>query len=385
MPRIVTLSLLVLLLASAGHAAPNQVKRKPSTVRTLKGRLNGLRDRRSMLKVTLVKTRSQTKAVKKTLVVVDNRLQSVQKGLLDTRRRLVAARRSQTEAANRAEEASRDLENARLRARQRLRALGKGGTANVLAAFVTSGSVGDLTSRQDAMARIARRDHEIFVRVKETRRVLTLRKEERDASVSHVKVLERRERDQQSRLRVYRAQKGQQLVGLGREAERLESRLRQFDADEREIQRLIALANRPRPRRPGYPSRSTLIGRFLRPVNGPITSGFGMRFHPILHRSRLHAGVDFGAPIGTPVHAAGPGVVVAATRMSGFGNVIILDHGGGISTVYAHLSRIGVRSGAKVSRGRTIGAVGMTGLATGPHLHWEVHVGARAINPMTRL
>lgn len=109
-----------------------------------------------------------------------------------------------------------------------------------------------------------------------------------------------------------------------------------------------------------------------------------MRFHPILHRYRLHAGVDFGAPIGTPVRCAGPGEVVAATCMRGFGNVVIVDHGGGISTVYAHLSRIGVRPGQKIGQGQVLGAVGMTGLATGPHLHWEVHVGGRAVDPLGR-
>ena len=386
MPRVATLLLLIALLATGVHAGPTrQERKKPATVRSLKGRLSGVRDGKSTLRAKLARTRTQAKSVRKTIVAVDVRLQTVQAGLLDTRRSLVLARRNQANAAQGAAKANLDLEAARVSARKRLRALGKQGTANVLAAFVTSQSVGDLASQRDRMTRIARRDHEIFARVKETRRILDLRKKERDAAVRRVTSLEVRERGQQAQLRGIRVRKGQELVGLGQEAARLESRLRQFDADEREIQRLIAIANRPRPRpRRGHKPLTAYIGRFTRPVDGPITSGFGMRFHPILRRSRLHAGVDFGASTGTPVHAAAPGEVVAATRMRGFGNVVIIDHGGGISTVYAHLSRIRVASGARVARGKTIGAVGMTGLATGPHLHWEFHVGARAVNPMGR-
>ena len=368
MPRIATLLLLVASLASLAQAGPT--KAKSASVHALKGRLSGVRDRKSTLRAKLVQTRTQVKTVKRTIVVVDDGLQSVRASLAETHRELVVARRAQGVAAKAVLEATEEMEISRTRARLRLRALGKQGTANVLAAFVTAQSAGDLASRQDVMARIARRDHEIFARVKETRRRLAARKKARDAAMARVSLLESREKGQQARLREFRARKGQELADLGQEAAGLESRLRQFDEDEREIQRLIAIANRPRPR-PGRKPPTAFIGRFMRPVDGPVTSGFGMRYHPILHRTRLHAGIDFGAAIGTPVHAAGPGAVVAATRMRGFGNVVIIDHGG-VSTVYAHLSRIGVSFGARVSQGQTIGAVGMTGLATGPHLHWEV-------------
>jgi murein DD-endopeptidase MepM/ murein hydrolase activator NlpD len=102
-----------------------------------------------------------------------------------------------------------------------------------------------------------------------------------------------------------------------------------------------------------------------------VTSGFAMRFHPVLHAWRAHKGVDYGAPTGTPVRSIGDGRVEFAGWMGGYGNVVQVDHGGGDSTVYAHLSRIDVRTGAPVQRGQRIGAVGATGWATGPHLHFE--------------
>lgn len=122
------------------------------------------------------------------------------------------------------------------------------------------------------------------------------------------------------------------------------------------------------------------------PVDGAsITSGFGMRFHPILGFSRMHQGVDFGVPSGTPVYAAGDGKVVQAGRNGGYGNYIEIEHNQQYATAYAHLSRFaaGLRDGQRVRQGEVIGYVGMTGLATGPHLHYEVHFQNAAIDPLS--
>ncbi len=105
-----------------------------------------------------------------------------------------------------------------------------------------------------------------------------------------------------------------------------------------------------------------------------ITSGFKMRMHPILQTLRAHQGVDYGAPKGTPVRSVGDGVVEFAGVQNGYGNIIILKHRNNHNTVYAHLSRMNVRKGQSVSQGQTIGAVGATGWATGPHLHFEFRV-----------
>jgi murein DD-endopeptidase MepM/ murein hydrolase activator NlpD len=116
-----------------------------------------------------------------------------------------------------------------------------------------------------------------------------------------------------------------------------------------------------------------------------ITSGFSLaRFHPFLQTWRAHKGVDFAAPKGTPVHAAGSGKVTVAGWQGGYGNVVMLQHTGAYSTVYAHLSRFapGVKPGLHVSQGDLIGYVGMTGWATGPHLHYEFRVDNVQKNPM---
>ncbi|MET0179623.1 MAG: M23 family metallopeptidase, partial [Novosphingobium sp.] len=117
------------------------------------------------------------------------------------------------------------------------------------------------------------------------------------------------------------------------------------------------------------------------PVAGRVTSGFGIRRHPILGYARMHAGVDFRAPYGAPIYATGDGQVVFAGRHGGHGNSVRLAHGGGIGTGYGHMSRIAVAPGMPVRRGQVIGYVGSTGLSTGAHLHYELYRDGRAVNP----
>jgi len=120
------------------------------------------------------------------------------------------------------------------------------------------------------------------------------------------------------------------------------------------------------------------------PVDGArISSGFGMRFHPVLGYTRMHKGIDFAVPTGTPVMAAGAGVIQTAHWENGFGNFIVLNHGNGYATAYGHLSRyaLGIHPGAHVRQGQVIAYSGATGLATGPHLHYEIRINGQQVNP----
>jgi murein DD-endopeptidase MepM/ murein hydrolase activator NlpD len=114
-----------------------------------------------------------------------------------------------------------------------------------------------------------------------------------------------------------------------------------------------------------------------------MTSGFKMRFHPILQTWRAHLGVDYAAPTGTPVRSVGQGIVDVAGSQGGFGNVVMVKHANGHITVYAHLSRINVKRGQSVMQGQTLGLVGATGWATGPHLHFEFRVNGQHKDPLT--
>lgn len=123
-------------------------------------------------------------------------------------------------------------------------------------------------------------------------------------------------------------------------------------------------------------------GGFIMPVNGRITSPFGMRYHPILHSRRMHTGTDIAAPSGTAIHASAGGVVMYAGYLDRvYGYTVILDHGGGVSTFYGHCSSVCVGRGQAVRQGQTIARVGSTGLSTGPHVHFEKQINGRPVSP----
>ncbi|HEY4274635.1 MAG TPA: peptidoglycan DD-metalloendopeptidase family protein, partial [Rhizomicrobium sp.] len=122
------------------------------------------------------------------------------------------------------------------------------------------------------------------------------------------------------------------------------------------------------------------------PVDGArISSGFGARFHPVLGYTRMHKGVDFAVPRGTPVMAAGAGQISFMGWANGYGNFVVLSHGNGYSTAYGHLSRFapGMKRGMRVRQGQVFAFSGMTGLATGPHLHYEIRINNAQVNPLT--
>jgi murein DD-endopeptidase MepM/ murein hydrolase activator NlpD len=123
----------------------------------------------------------------------------------------------------------------------------------------------------------------------------------------------------------------------------------------------------------------------IEPVARTESSGFGWRDDPIRHTRRFHSGTDFRGKRGTPVRAAGDGVVVFCGRLGGYGNAIDIDHGSGVITRYAHLRRIGAKKGAAITAGETIGQVGSTGRTTGPHLHFEVRLNGTPVSPIAAM
>jgi murein DD-endopeptidase MepM/ murein hydrolase activator NlpD len=119
----------------------------------------------------------------------------------------------------------------------------------------------------------------------------------------------------------------------------------------------------------------------LWPVDGRLIGAFGRRSDPFSHEQTWHTGVDISAPMGSPIRATADGVIALAEYSSGYGRLVVVDHGGGVQTYYAHLSRIDVIAGQEVRRGEVVGALGASGRVTAPHLHYEVRLGGNAVNP----
>lgn len=352
-----------------------------SKVNTLKKDLSSVRDKRASIKRQLDSTRAKVRSVRVDLREIDHQLGDLEGKLNDTTARLSDSRSEQTRLARELEEASSQLIVQREQLRRRLRTMYMRGDASFISALAGVDSVGELASRKYLLERIAAKDRSLFNGVVELREGISSRKRRADELVVRIDKLAKQQQAQQDFVQEVRDEKNSSLRDLrGKQAD-LEKLIAQLDAEERSIAAQIAAFQTTS----GSKNLPRYAGRMIKPVSARLTSGFGMRFHPILKVNRLHAGVDFGARNGSPIRAAAPGVVIAAQYNKGYGNMVIIDHGGGISTLYGHCSSIGVLAGQKVQQGQVIAAVGSTGLATGPHLHFEVRVGGKPVNPMSYL
>lgn len=349
----------------------------------LKSRLRQIRDHRAMVQRKLRETKHKAHVVVEDIHIVDTRLERLEGALEDTADRLSTSKEEQRLLGSRLVEASKRLVEVREQVRHRLRLMYMAGDGTFLSVMAGTRTVDDLVSEHALLEAIARKDRRLFDEFTTLQREIANKKRRQDLLVNQIRSLKERQAEQQVALKDTRVQKAHVLGALREQESDLRRQMAQFDADESEISSEIAAFARRTVHSGGAPLPH-FGGRFVRPAHGPITSGFGMRYHPILHYTRIHKGIDFGAPYGSPIVAAADGEVISARYSTSFGNVIIIAHGGNISTVYAHCSRMFVGAGQRVRQGQRIGAVGNTGLAKGPHLHWEVHVGGTAVNPIGR-
>ena len=200
--------------------------------------------------------------------------------------------------------------------------------------------------------------------------------------VEETRELQKTQQDELARLEVAHEQKMGYLQDLQNDQQALESQLYAWDRKSSALADQIAAIQRARRDRG---ESLNFGGMMMKPAQGPYTSQFGPRFHPILKRNRPHNGIDIGARNRSPIVAAADGEVINAEWMSGYGYTVVIDHGDSISTLYAHCSTIYAKAGDMVLAGQRIALVGSTGMSTGPHLHFEVRLNGRPVDPRNYL
>jgi murein DD-endopeptidase MepM/ murein hydrolase activator NlpD len=263
----------------------------------------------------------------------------------------------------------------------RISAMYKTGGSNFLEILLKAENFLELVSRLKLMNILAQQDAKILNEIKDERSanltikkgILDLRekqKQKKEEIASLVQQAEKKQREVQS---LY-DEKSSLLAKKTANKNALVAMEKDLEIKEAQITRILE----------SYKYGSA-PGKFMWPVGGRVASGFGYRIHPIFGYRRFHSGIDIVAPSGTIVKAANGGEVVSAGYDGGYGYSIVIYHGGGFATWYAHLSRILVTPGQKVGMGQVIGLVGSTGWATGPHLHFEVRINGAAQNPMQYL
>ena len=264
----------------------------------------------------------------------------------------------------------------------RVTAIYKNGSGNIMEILLKAQNFLDFISKLKLMNIFAEKDTENILSIKE----------KRDATIGIKKsIIDLREEQKEYKSKVEKLvtqaeQKANEVEGIYNEKKSLLSKTtanknaliqmeKQLEIQEAEVTRILE----------SYKYGSAPSGKFAWPVAGRMISGFGNRYHPIFGYNRFHSGIDLAAPYGTLVKAADGGQVVQAGYFGGYGYSIMLYHGGGFATWYAHLSSINVSMGQFVQRGQVIGLVGSTGWTTGPHLHFEVRINGGPQNPFAYL
>lgn len=264
--------------------------------------------------------------------------------------------------------------------KKRLRAMYESGTATYLGILLESDSFSSFLTRFEVVSQIAEYDKELIKGICALKEQVTCNKEEIEKNRSAEETQRATLEAQKTDLIKKSEQASKMIRDLENNEEEFKENYAEIEKEEEKVQKEIKEMIAELAKKNVY-----VGGTFTWPLPGyyTITSEFGMRKHPILKVMKLHTGVDIGAPKGTTIVAANSGTVVTSSYSTAYGNYVAIDHGGGVATLYAHMSKRLVSKGDTVKKGQKIGLVGSTGYSTGNHLHFEIIKNGEYIDPMT--
>lgn len=369
---LMSIVLACLIAASHGFAANRS---------TLKGRLEGAKKKVAAAKQEIVRKREAAHEAKNELIdaqqelaAAESRLSRARRRLEQTREELIVVRRELAEARARLAKHQKAMS-------ERILSLFRQQEPCYLEVVLRSTSFEDFASRTEFTKQLCAWDEQTLTvfasdRAKIERQQALLEKKEAEQKELEAKVARER--------KLVAAKAAEAKVLRDRALNDLAEAERQYQAQvaaSRAIEAQLAAIARGVGR---YRHEGAWSGSLLKPVAGPITSSFGYRIHPILRTRRFHNGIDISAPGGSTIRAADSGTVISAGWQPAYGLTVVIDHGSGVSTMYAHCQRgsIQVSPGQRVSRGQPIAAVDSTGWSTGNHLHWTVYRNGSAVNPV---
>lgn len=292
----------------------------------------------------------------------------------------IAAKQQELAAA----EAESDRQNAAYQ--ERVKMMVERGAMSYLEILLSAKSFSDFLVRADVIQQVAEYDNQLLTTLQEKEQAIAdIKQELEDERANTVAIRSEADQHRQT-LNAKLAESQQILKDLEQDQEKLKAQQEQAQRDEEAARAEIAAALR---RTSGSSSATSVYtgGTFRWPtdVTTLVTSDFSMRTHPTLGVYKQHTGIDIGAGYGTDVLAGGDGTVLIAGWNNAYGWMVVIDHGGGVTTLYGHNSKLLVSPGQKVTRGQTIAKVGSTGYSTGPHIHFEVNVNGQVVNPWNYL
>lgn len=329
--------------------------------------------------------RSKVNQVKKQENSIMGQIQSIEKNIGNTERQLTSLNSRISFLEDSIEVTGKEIKEKEKKLSAQADVLGKrlvyiyeeGENVSYLEVLLSATNISDFLTRYDLLNCIVSEDVKLIEKINRDRKELALKKSELEIQQRELVAAQNCCELKKDELDGQKGDKQKILSSIKQEKEACEQALRELEQASAEMESFIRRAQA------GQSGEALGSGTYTWPAPGyrHITSPYGMRLHPILNQRKLHTGMDIGAPMGATIVAADAGEVIYAGWMNGNGQVIVIDHGNDMSTLYAHQSSFLVGKGAVVSQGQAIGKVGSTGWSTGPHLHFEVRVNGSPVDP----
>ncbi|MDR6225605.1 murein hydrolase activator EnvC family protein [Desmospora profundinema] len=363
---LTALTLTVTLLAP-GPVSADEIDEKKDAIKERDKEIQRIEKERNETEKDLQSTFAELNDRKKELNQLNHEVYQTEQALKKSEKKL--------------EEKEKQLEEQQRLFKERVRSIYQQGEMFYFQTLVDAGSIDEFLSRLEFVRQVAKRDQTLIAGYERDRKELAEERENMEELLA-----KRKEKSEQAQklhddLTAEYKKYEKDLSKLSKEQENLE----EVNEEERKKVRDLVRKRQQERQRTDPSSGKYEGGKFLWPVKGaPLTSPYGMRYHPVRKENRMHTGIDLGAPLGTPILAAASGKVIDSRPASGYGYIIIIDHGGGLSTLYAHMYAQGakVSAGQEVSKGQVIAEVGNNGWSTGPHLHFEVLKNGNHTDPM---
>lgn len=372
--RIVTVLLAVIL--SIPFA--NVYAKNPTEIDKLKQEQDKVNQQIKKTQQLMNQVKSEKKSVSKAIEQLDQKLNQAEEELTGVENQLSQLEEQIAVTTRELERASTDASSQKELLKKRVRVMYENGNVGYLSVILNSTSFSDFISRMDFLKKIIDFDMNLLGKMKLHRDSVAEKRKQLESELKEKERLKIEIADKKQQVEVAKQDREKTLKDLTKDLKELE---RQEDA-------LLAQSNEVAKKIISLQSKEKYVGGKIgwpSPGYYKITSPYGYRTHPILKKKKLHTGIDIAVPSGTTIVAANSGTVIYSGYNGGYGNTVIIDHGGKISTLYAHNSKLLVKVGDKVEKGKAITKSGSTGLSTGPHLHFEVRENGQHVDPLKYL
>jgi murein DD-endopeptidase MepM/ murein hydrolase activator NlpD len=341
--------------------------------------LQAIKQKLAKEKAILDKTKKEEQETLSKLVIVTKELKEANRDLHVAKRKVVVNENRLGVVTRAIKQTESSMQDKGAVLKTRIQQIYKGGAVNYLELLFSSKSVADFINRSYYFGKMLKRDSDLIMGLREESQKLSENRTALRKSTDEIKEMAEIIADRKGVIEKSAEEKQRLYDSLRQRRQEYERRVAELEESSFELEKLITKSTAER-KKTGKKAVST--GRFEWPLRGRLTSYFGYRRHPFWGGRNMHTGLDIAAPYGSSIMAADGGEVIFSGWWDGYGKAVVIDHGGGLSTVYGHLSRIYANNGSKIGKGEVIGLVGSTGYSTGPHLHFEVRKNGKPTDPL---